>query len=71
MKILEKTKMIWVETPTNPMMNLIDIKSIARQKKLLHLHFQEIIAVKPSLKSSPKNHLIHVDLLLIKLIIKL
>ena len=25
--------MIWVETPTNPMMNLIDIKSIAELSK--------------------------------------
>ncbi|GAA4275146.1 cystathionine gamma-synthase [Aquimarina gracilis] len=25
----ENTKLIWVETPTNPMMNIIDIKSIA------------------------------------------
>lgn len=24
----EKTKLIWIETPTNPMMNIIDIKSI-------------------------------------------
>ena len=31
--ITEKTKMIWVETPTNPMMNLIDIKSIAELSK--------------------------------------
>lgn len=27
--ITEKTKLIWVETPTNPMMNIIDIKAIA------------------------------------------
>ncbi|HAW52130.1 MAG TPA: cystathionine gamma-synthase [Flavobacteriales bacterium] len=27
--ITEKTKMVWVETPTNPMMNIIDIKSVA------------------------------------------
>ena len=26
-KINEKTKLIWVETPTNPMMNIIDIKA--------------------------------------------
>ena len=32
--INSKTKMIWIETPTNPMMNIIDIKgmvSIARK----------------------------------------
>ena len=32
------TKMIWVETPTNPMMNIVDIKSlskIAKSKKVL------------------------------------
>jgi cystathionine beta-lyase len=27
--ISEKTKVIWVETPTNPMMNIIDIKAMA------------------------------------------
>ena len=26
--ITEKTKLIWVETPTNPMMNVIDIKAV-------------------------------------------
>ncbi len=34
----DKTKLIWVETPTNPMMNIIDIKkaaSIARKYKIL------------------------------------
>jgi len=37
-KITDKTKLIWVETPTNPMMNIIDIKSIAdlaKEKGLL------------------------------------
>ena len=28
--ISDRTKMIWVETPTNPMMNLIDINSISK-----------------------------------------
>ncbi len=28
-KINENTKLIWVETPTNPMMNIIDIKAVA------------------------------------------
>jgi cystathionine beta-lyase len=27
--VTEKTKLIWVETPTNPMMNIIDIEAIA------------------------------------------
>ena len=27
--INDKTKMIWVETPTNPMMNIIDLKAVA------------------------------------------
>ncbi len=31
--ITDKTKLIWVETPTNPMMNIIDIKSIASVTK--------------------------------------
>lgn len=29
----ENTKMVWVETPTNPMMNIIDIKAIAELLK--------------------------------------
>ncbi|WP_343488212.1 cystathionine gamma-synthase [Allomuricauda sp. d1] len=28
-KINEKTKLIWVETPTNPMMNVVDLKAVA------------------------------------------
>lgn len=28
--ITHKTKMIWIETPTNPMLNIIDIKSICK-----------------------------------------
>ncbi|NEQ49646.1 MAG: cystathionine gamma-synthase [Leptolyngbya sp. SIO3F4] len=31
--INEKTKMIWVETPTNPMMNIIDIEAMAALAK--------------------------------------
>lgn len=31
--ITEKTKLIWVETPTNPMMNIIDIKAVAEIAK--------------------------------------
>ncbi len=31
--INEKTKLIWVETPTNPMMNVIDIKAISALAK--------------------------------------
>jgi cystathionine beta-lyase len=37
-KINANTKMIWVETPTNPMMNVIDIKAVAevsRSNKIL------------------------------------
>ncbi len=32
-KINEKTKLIWVETPTNPMMNVVDLKAIATLAK--------------------------------------
>lgn len=32
-KISENTKLIWVETPTNPMMNIIDIKAVAKLAK--------------------------------------
>ncbi len=31
--INDNTKLIWVETPTNPMMNIIDIKAIAKVSK--------------------------------------
>jgi cystathionine beta-lyase/cystathionine gamma-synthase len=31
--VTEKTKLIWVETPTNPMMNIIDIKAAASVAK--------------------------------------
>jgi cystathionine beta-lyase len=31
--ITEKTKLIWVETPTNPMMNVIDIKAVSALAK--------------------------------------
>ena len=37
-KINSRTKLIWVETPTNPMMNVVDIKSmsdISKQNKIL------------------------------------
>ena len=33
-KINDKTKLIWVETPTNPMMNIIDVKSIVEIAKI-------------------------------------
>ncbi|GAB2997334.1 cystathionine gamma-synthase [uncultured Cyclobacterium sp.] len=35
--INENTKMIWAETPTNPMMNIIDIKALAKIAKNNHL----------------------------------
>ena len=31
--INENTKLIWVETPTNPMMNIIDIRAVAKIAK--------------------------------------
>lgn len=31
--ITDKTKLIWVETPTNPMMNIIDIKAVSQLAK--------------------------------------
>ena len=33
--ITDKTKLIWIETPTNPMLNLIDIKKISAKAKAL------------------------------------
>lgn len=35
--INDSTKLIWVETPTNPMMNIIDIKAIVHLAKRHHL----------------------------------
>lgn len=32
-KINSKTKLIWIETPTNPMMNIIDIKKVCKLAK--------------------------------------
>lgn len=32
-KITDKTRMIWVETPTNPMMNVIDIQAVSELAK--------------------------------------
>ncbi|WP_417609496.1 cystathionine gamma-synthase [Owenweeksia hongkongensis] len=32
----ENTKIIWVETPTNPMMNIIDIKAMSKVAKAAH-----------------------------------
>ena len=36
-QINKKTKLIWVETPTNPMMNIIDIKAVAQLAKSRNL----------------------------------
>lgn len=36
-KINDNTKLLWVETPTNPMMNVIDIKGVAALAKKHHL----------------------------------
>ena len=36
-KINEKTKLIWIETPTNPMMNVIDLKAVAALAEKHHL----------------------------------
>ncbi len=33
LKITKKTKLIWVETPTNPMMNIVDIKALSELSK--------------------------------------
>lgn len=37
--ISEKTKLIWVETPTNPMMNVIDIDAVAKVAKAHNILF--------------------------------
>ncbi|GAB4154521.1 MAG: cystathionine gamma-synthase [Winogradskyella sp.] len=35
--ITSKTKLIWVETPTNPMMNIVDIKEVSKISKKYNL----------------------------------
>lgn len=37
--INENTKLIWAETPTNPMMNIMDIEEIGKIAKKHHIHF--------------------------------
>ena len=37
--INKKTKMIWAETPTNPMLNIVDIKSLSSISKKYNLIF--------------------------------
>lgn len=32
-KMVDKTRMIWIETPTNPLLNIIDIEKLARAKR--------------------------------------
>jgi cystathionine beta-lyase/cystathionine gamma-synthase len=36
-RITTNTKLVWVETPTNPMMNVIDIEAVAQLSKKHHL----------------------------------
>ena len=42
-KINNKTKLIWAETPTNPMMNVVDIESISKIAKKIKYFFALII----------------------------
>lgn len=46
--INSKTKMVWLETPTNPMLNVIDIKAIAN-----HIQGKEITLVVDNTFASP------------------
>ena len=32
-KINSKTKLIWIETPTNPMMNIIDVRKVCKSQR--------------------------------------
>ena len=38
-KVNSKTKLIWTETPTNPMLNIIDLKRVAKIAKANNLLF--------------------------------
>ena len=38
-KVNSNTKLIWVETPTNPMMNIVDIKRVSQLAKKYHILF--------------------------------
>ena len=46
--ITEKTKLIWVETPTNPMLSIIDIKAVAES-----VHGQNILVCVDNTFASP------------------
>ncbi len=46
--ITENTRMVWIETPTNPMLNIIDIKAVAQK-----LHGKDIIVVADNTFASP------------------
>ncbi|CAG0912739.1 unnamed protein product [Notodromas monacha] len=45
-----KTKMIWIETPTNPILKIIDIKTVA---EIAHEHNPDIIVVVDNTFASP------------------
>ncbi len=46
-RINTNTKLIWVETPTNPMMNIIDIKAVSRLAKKIIFFWRSIIPLRP------------------------
>jgi cystathionine beta-lyase len=48
--ITKKTKLIWIETPTNPMLNIIDIKAICKAIKKVN---KKIIVVVDNTFASP------------------
>ena len=58
--INEKTKLIWTETPTNPLMNIVDlaaVASIAREKKILAMRRQYFrIPLPPKPARSGRRH---------------
>ena len=48
--IKENTKMIWIETPTNPTMKVIDIEAVAREAKAVN---KDILIIADNTFSSP------------------
>ncbi len=46
--LTENTRMVWIETPTNPMLNIIDIKAVAQK-----LNGKDIIVVADNTFASP------------------
>jgi cystathionine gamma-lyase len=48
----ENTKLIWIETPTNPTMRIVDIEAVAKISKAKNL---KLVLIIPSLRRTCKT----------------